>query len=72
MADVRKVAIPEGSACSFGLRDCVFAVYSKHRCAYNCRLYHKLLRGKKHPEKCPECIDESADTACDKIHLSDA
>lgn len=72
MVDVRKVAIPGGDVCSFGLRNCIFAVYSKHRCAFNCRLYHKLLRGKKSPEKCPECRAESAGTDCDKIHLSDA
>lgn len=55
------VEIPDGDMCiGFDPRNpkkvCIFAVFSKKRCAYNCRLHGKLLRGEENPRRLKECM----------------
>lgn len=51
------VEIPCGNTCMrANLKPCIFARYTKKWNAYNCAIYHKLLRGEKLPRKCSECM----------------
>lgn len=51
------VEIPEGSHCIQGVKPCIFARYTKKWNAYNCTIYHKILKGGQSPRKCSECIE---------------
>lgn len=51
------VPIPEGSECRKDNRLCIFARYTRKWNAYNCTIYHKILKGEQEPKKCRECIE---------------
>lgn len=54
---LRTVEIPDGPNClKSNEKPCLFAKYAEHMQAYNCRLYGRLLKGRKKPLKCAECI----------------
>lgn len=51
-----EIEIPEGSTCiGENRKPCIMARYTKKWNAYNCAIYHKLLKGSGRPVKCSEC-----------------
>ena len=51
-----EVKIPTGETClNEKMKPCLLARFTKKWGAYNCTLYHKILKGEKVPRKCAEC-----------------
>jgi len=52
------VGIPKGEQCVYtAAKPCIFARYTRKWNAYNCTIYHRILKGGQCPRKCPECIE---------------
>ena len=51
-----EVEIPTRETClNEKMKPCILARFTKKWGAYNCTLYHKILKGEKVPRKCAEC-----------------
>jgi len=62
-----EVMIPEGMTCiGENLKPCILARYTKKWGAYNCQLYHRILKGEKTPRKCKECIERCGEGGAER------
>lgn len=56
MEYTKTVTIPDGPNCIKSGKPCIFARYTKKWNAYNCAIYHRILKGGQTPVKCDLCV----------------